>query len=685
MTRRADRGCAPARPDGIVPPGRCSALYGAATLLQSRTGLDVEAVARRIGYLVVNLPRLAVEVDLAAPWRALALHQYVRLEEADELLESMTEARPAFAPLTDFWRAEGSNLGLWAETCFLETDLAPSGVPAGTSVFFRGRPQAGEDRAAAMLAAIRLSFDDEAADRAATSLEAVASLLPPGGEMGSLGLMADRGGAVRLNVSGIARGALADFACASDLCGLPENGAALFDLLVETADKVTLALDLHLPSGSPPLLRLSGFECFIDDAFEADSRWGRLAAIACGRCGADPAAMDGVLAAPCRILPGDPAVRWPDAWLLEALTAPPGRIPSARVWISHLKFMPSAVGADWRTKAYVAAERVPVAAPAPLPSWSSSTSARDALVEARDAGVRLLLRRQDQAGLWRDFVSPLGAGDEWPSAVIAYCLAGTGPDGHAAAVRAHAALRRRQRPSGGWGFNAWTPQDADSTAWYLHLSRALGLSGGASEDAARAFVARHVCPDGGVATYAAETPIRFDGSLEGCDDSGFRASHSCVSAAAAAFVEEPTRAFVTRSQAADGSLPGYWWDEPTYPTALALILTEGPPAIDARHAALWLSDLPEDGLRPFAAAWRLAGLAASGQAMDAAAGKLAGLLVASQRDDGGWRAGACMRTPDPWVVAPAPGEGRIDLDVRGLFTTAGAVLALDLLIRAGGA
>jgi hypothetical protein len=41
-----------------------------------------------------------------------------------------------------------------------------------------------------------------------------------------------------------------------------------------------------------------------------------------------------------------------------------------------------------------------------------------------------------------------------------------------------------------------------------------------------------------------------------------------------------------------------------------------------------------------------------------------------------------MRTPDPWVVAPAPGEGRIDLDVRGLFTTAGAVLALDLLIGA---
>jgi len=670
--------------DASLVAGSRQEVRGAASLLHLRTGADLNSAVAGCVHLMSGLPRLAAEIDLRPPAELLALHQYVRRSEAGTLLPDAGSARRPADVLVDLWRMDGSALGLWAETCFLETDLASNGTPGGTSVFFRGSADAGRHHAEAIDSAVRYTLGHAVADRAAMSIGAIGSCLPPRAEIGSLGLMSGRGGSVRLNVTGLSLGALTGFAYASDLQGFPEDGAALFDLLVETADKVTLALDLYMPAGSPPLLRLSGFECFIEEAFETDSRWDRLAAIARGRCEADAAAVERVLASPCRILPGDPAVQWPDAWLLDALMAPPGRVPSARVWISHFKFMPATAGGGWRTKAYVAAERVPLAAPAPLPSWPSSTPARDVLVEARDAGVRFLLRRQDQAGLWRDFVSPLGAGDEWPSAVIAYCLVGTGPDGHAAAMRAQAALRRRQRPSGGWGFNAWTPQDADSTAWYLHLSRALGLSGGASEDAARAFVARHVSPDGGVATYAAETPIRFDGSLEGCDDSGFRASHGCVSAAAAALVGEPTRAFVTRFQAADGSLPGYWWDEPTYPTALALVLAEGAPAIDAARGAAWLSDLPNEGMQPFAAAWRLAGIAASGQAAHAAAGKLAGLLVASQRQDGGWRGGACMRTPDPWVVAPAPGEGRIDLDVRGLFTTAGAVLALDLLIGACG-
>jgi len=663
--------------------GRKPALAGAVALLQARFGAASEASVRKAADLLADVPRLAVEIDIASPDRPLAVHQF--LLRGEPVPEAVTAS--GFAGFQALWQPRDTPFGRWADTCFLETDLDGTGAPTGASVFFRGSPEAAADRSAAIHAASVAAFGPEKAGWIAGALDGIEPHLPVGARVSAFGWMIGRTGNCRVNVVGVPFGALPAFAAAVDLDDVPAEAATVFDLAVDAFDKVTLALDLILDAGGPATLRLSGFECFVDEAFGADQRWLGFARAAARYCGTDDAALSKLLSGFCRVLPGDAAARWPDAWLVHALTAPPGDVPVARARLSHVKVQPVADG-RWRTKAYLAAERIRHATPAPRPS--AGTPVPDARA-ARDAGIRFLLQRQDQAGLWRDFAEPGGASDEWAAAVIAYCLADTGAEGRIAAERAYDALLRRQRPEGGWGYNAATPHDADSTAWMLHLARRLGRDGAAERTALR-FLRSHLLEGGGVGSYAGSTRFGITGplGLQGVD--GFKAAHACVATAAAAFLGDETRRFLAGAQADDGSLPGYWWSEASYPTAAALLLggaslgVDGP-GIDAGRAAAWLAWIPAAGITCFAAGLRLAALAsiraAGGAGHLKAAALLADRLVGAQRTDGGWDGDSCMWFPHPSDTLPVPSEGKPLPDVRGLFTTAAAVLGLDLFVRCG--
>src|SRR5690606_17544007 len=98
---------------------------------------------------------------------------------------------------------------------------------------------------------------------------------------------------------------------------------------------------------------------------------------------------------------------------------------------------------------------------------------------------------------WRDFAIVNGASDHWVSAVVGLAVA---PHARPAAERARTALLRARDPAQGWGYNAASPADADTSAWVLRFLRALDPAEPCAR-AIEAFLARHPLAHG-FTTYA---------------------------------------------------------------------------------------------------------------------------------------------------------------------------------------
>ena len=88
--------------------GRKPALAGAVALLQSRFGASIRAPVLGAADLLADVPRIAVEVDLAAPAAPLALHQYLLRGEP------VPEAASAFGEFQALWVAPDTPSGGWA-------------------------------------------------------------------------------------------------------------------------------------------------------------------------------------------------------------------------------------------------------------------------------------------------------------------------------------------------------------------------------------------------------------------------------------------------------------------------------------------------------------------------------------------------------------------------------------------
>ena len=85
---------------------------------------------------------------------------------------------------------------------------------------------------------------------------------------------------------------------------------------------------------------------------------------------------------------------------------------------------------------------------------------------AVSAAAAFIAGRQARDGTWRDFRTLAGEAEDWTTAYIGAQL-GTARVPAASLRRATSALLARQRPDGGWGYNALVPADGDSTAWAL--------------------------------------------------------------------------------------------------------------------------------------------------------------------------------------------------------------------------
>ncbi|MDQ1899319.1 hypothetical protein RAH32_02520 [Paracoccus sp. WLY502] len=290
--------------------------------------------------------------------------------------------------------------------------------------------------------------------------------------------------------------------------------------------------------------------------------------------------------------------------------------------------------------------------------------------------ARRLMAMQGPDGLWGAFRLRPGESREWIGAVAGFALAEAAASGRlppalaasarACAGRAACALRARERPGGGWGYDASVPPDSDSTAAALRLFAALGQDAPASV----VFLAAQGNPTDGWSTYG---PMRsWDHWSLPCPE----VDGACALAlSAAGAVDRDELATLWRKRLALGQDAGghwraYWWPGPGVATlaAIEVWVAAGRPAPYPR--------LP-DPATPDMSALDAVTLAQARGLLDPAEG-LSALAEACVRMDrpGQWPADAVLLAPPRHPASP-PGDS--SLEGRGVMTTAAALRALMAL------
>lgn len=645
----------------------------------------LEAAARRLP----PISRLALEVRLGAEDGDVDLHQFISCAGRDALVLARHLERggtdSAMDPLTGFlrdWCREGG-MRRDMEGFFLEWDRPGAASVAPQPALFLPVQRRHERGDAGIAARSRVAghirrlglAGAEGADLVERSFRAV----PETVSISYAGLMLGRGNAVRINLRSIRPDDLEGILDALGWSGGKQVASSWFRKLVERADQVAVALDF-----GPEIRPTIGFEAALDARPESEPRWsGVLDELFAQRLctGEKRAALE---QAGARLYPEEEGQDWPAAWALAAAAAPERFVPWFEHRLSHVKV---SVGADNRVgaKAYLSAQHVWSRSP-PLAARSGPRSAGPSgrgvqAGAARAANFLLSARGQDD--LWRDFAIVNGASDEWVSGFVGLALARGGINLPSEALdQTKAMLLRRRRPCGGWGYNAHSPADADSTAWVLKFFDAIGYAGPELAQARR-FLISHRLPDGGFATYAPATSISFGQVGDLSDQSGWRGSHLCVAANAAAVLDGALDGSLLGGQSSDGSWEAYWWRSDALATALAvhsLRRVEG--SQEALARALGWARRQGSTSSPFDIAWLVQILCAGGDEDRRLAAGLAETLLAQQEEDGGWPASASMLFPAPSVRSRGASSPCV-FDERRCFTSASVLMALSELTRSG--
>ena len=335
-------------------------------------------------------------------------------------------------------------------------------------------------------------------------------------------------------------------------------------------------------------------------------------------------------------------------------------------------------------KAYFGFRRTWASARPTIAVTASEQPGRDAV----ERGLSFLAHARNETGFWEDFQLAGGRSDEWVTAWVATHLAHTHETpALALAQAAYRQLQLRRPQIAGWGYNALSPPDADSTAWVLRLARVLEDTTNPRMEKAAAFLALHES-GGGLATYATEGPIRA--FLRANEEQGFKgwtSPHVAVTAAGMPVAPEPMRYadYLTNHQHSDGSWSGYWWRDPEMATRLAVDAL-GPKHPSTERAVVWATHQArrlEGEDNAFRLAMLLETLCACATSREIAS-MLWARLISLQQDDGAWKGGAWLRLPetDQTDGTAAPyragwgGMGGTVTDDRATFTTAAVLAAL---------
>lgn len=292
-------------------------------------------------------------------------------------------------------------------------------------------------------------------------------------------------------------------------------------------------------------------------------------------------------------------------------------------------------------------------------------------------GVNYLCQIQQDDGRWVDYQLPVGAADQWVTAYVGFALAQYGLQHHcpvalSAARRAAAWLCESRSYPVGWGYNALTGPDADSTALVLALLRELGWT---IQPKDQAFLKHQWRSEGGLATYEGPrawgtvhwdvTPWGYLG-LSMADQQQLRQSF--------------LQGLVANRM--EGSMwRSYWWRNPYYSTLLTL-------------EVLQVLELPEPDL-PYSApkqaitvdnAFDLSCLIGIEVLRLTPLERLGGIvrsLLAWQDIDGRWNGHPNLRVTDDTCFAPwDEPKGTYYTDHAGTITTATVLRVLTRVLSA---
>jgi len=330
---------------------------------------------------------------------------------------------------------------------------------------------------------------------------------------------------------------------------------------------------------------------------------------------------------------------------------------------------------------------------------------------AIEAGRAFLEDRQSPDSLWRDFQTLAGESSDWVSGFIA-CVLNAACWDRPPRLQTLKALLYRQRPNGGWSYNASVPTDCDSTAWTLLAL----LTGPTWKPSAilrgLTYLESHQLSElGGFATYHEADGIdRFIGAEDRSLMTGWFDAHTSVTGTTlqclllSGFrlkddVIQGGIRYLLKARTPHGTWPSYWWRGHSYGTYQALRALRLARAVDwsimrptiaylleSQHSDGGWNDHEGTDSDVFSTAFSvLSLLLAPIQDAMAAADRGVAWLSEHQRMDGGWNATPMLRIPPPMVHDPESvtnwqlnelGTGVLIADQHRLFTSASALFAI---------
>jgi hypothetical protein len=269
-----------------------------------------------------------------------------------------------------------------------------------------------------------------------------------------------------------------------------------------------------------------------------------------------------------------------------------------------------------------------------------------------------------------DFQLPVGPADRWVTAYVAFALAEAGSLGAGALQSEACRWLEQNRGPEGWGYNAGTPDDADSTSL---ASLALRAAGRPAAPETLDFLRRCSRENGGVSTY----PPGTSPGGAWCE-SAPDVTPVCVAARGFDASWRTALDWLLETQRPDGFWNSYWWTTPLYTGWWVMrVFGASMPKIHRAKLVDAAKSLPVQGA--FEQALRILLLSEAGEPVSAHG------LIALQNPDGSWPASAWLRLARPEIADPwrRIDSGACFLDHGRVFTTATALLAVAATLRRG--
>jgi hypothetical protein len=298
------------------------------------------------------------------------------------------------------------------------------------------------------------------------------------------------------------------------------------------------------------------------------------------------------------------------------------------------------------------------------------------LIKATSEAVEYLFAQQQNDGHWEDFQLPMGASDEWVTAFVGEALAMiiacplwsrfSDPLSHAIQW-----LLKNRHYRRGWGFNARTGPDADSTAYVLRLLRRFKIDIGADDES---WLQERWHPDGGIATY--EGPAAWGMPHPDVTAVAFQAFSSQLQQQLLPSFQE----YLIRTRRPDGTWPAYWWRTCHYSTFHSLSLARSI-LLPGENSARVIVEAPDRQIYTAFDLAYAAGISYMRSGVSTWTLHLLKLLLMQQIPGGGWQGGFNLRVTHHECYAPwEKPEGNLYKDINGLITTASALRAFAYLL-----